>query len=62
LSTVVSLSKKSLSHNFDFVFMAATVIAVNRLHLGVPRTLVAVGVLAILFHHPRKGKKGSVEP
>jgi chromate transporter len=57
LSTVVSLSKKSLSHNFDFVFMAATVIAVNRLHLGVPRTLVAVGALAILFHHPRKGQK-----
>ena len=62
LSTVVSLSKKSLSHNFDFVFMTATVIAVNRLHLGVPRTLIAVGVLAILFHHPRKGQKGSVEP
>src|SRR5580693_1122086 len=62
LSTVVSLSKKSLSHNFDFVFMAATVIAVNRLHLGVPRTLVAVGALAILFHHPRKAQKESVKP
>jgi chromate transporter len=62
LSTVVSLSKKSLSHNFDFVFMAATVIAVNRLHLGVPRTLVAVGILAILFHHPRKPQKESVNP
>ena len=62
LSTVVSLSKKSLSHNFDFVFIAATVIAVNRLHLGVPRTLVAVGILAILFHHPRKPQKESVNP
>ena len=62
LSTVVSLSKKSLSHNFDFVFMAATVIAVNRLHLGVPRTLVAVGILAILFHHPRKEQKERVQP
>jgi chromate transporter len=62
LSTVVSLSKKSLSHNFDFVFMAATVIAVNRLHLGVPRTLVAVGILAILFHHPRKAQEESVKP
>ncbi len=61
LSTVVSLSKKSLSHNFDFVFMAATVIAVNRLHLGVPRTLVAVGILAILFHHPRTEQKESVK-
>lgn len=62
LSTVVSLSKKSLSHKFDFVFMAATVIAVNRLHLGVPKTLVIVGLLAILFHHPRKKRKESVAP
>ena len=62
LSTVASLSKKSLSHNFDFVFMAATVIAVNRLHLGVPRTLIAVGILAVLFHHPRKSQKESVKP
>lgn len=57
LSTVMGLSKKSLSGNFDFVFMAMTVIAVNRLHLGVPRTLVVVGILAILFHHPRKEPK-----
>ena len=54
LSTVVSMSKKSLSGKFDFVFIALTVIAVNRLHLGVPRTLVAVGLLAILFHRPPK--------
>jgi chromate transporter len=60
LATVVSLSKKSLSHNFDFVFMAMTVIAVNRLHLGVPLTLVAVGILAVLFHRPRKHQKASV--
>lgn len=57
LSTVVGLSKKSLAGKFDFVFMAMTVIAVNRLHLGVPRTLVAVGILAILYHHPRKAQK-----
>ena len=57
LSTVMGLSKKSLSSNFDFVFMAMTVIAVNRLHLGVPRSLIAVGILAILFHHPRKEQK-----
>src|SRR5271170_1367741 len=57
LSTVVSMSKKSLSGKFDFVFIALTVIAVNRLHLGVPRTLLAVGLLAILFHRPRKQQK-----
>jgi chromate transporter len=62
LSTVVSLSKKSLSSKFDFVFIALTVICVNRLHLGVPRTLVAVGILAILFHYPRKEQKASATP
>jgi chromate transporter len=60
LSTVVGLSRKSLAGKFDFIFMALTVIAVNRLHLGVPRTLVAVGILAILFHRPRKEQKESV--
>src|SRR5580698_3388017 len=59
LSTVVGLSKKSLAGKFDFVFIALTVIAVNRLHLGVPRTLVAVGLLAILFHRPGKQQKES---
>jgi len=59
LSTVVSMSKKSLSGKFDFVFIALTVIAVNRLHLGVPRTLIAVGLLAVLFHRPRKQQKES---
>jgi len=57
LSTVVGLSEKSLEGKFDFVFMALTVIAVNRLHLGVPRTLVVVGILAILFHRPSKKQK-----
>ena len=61
LSTVVSLSKKSLSSKFDFVFIAMTVIAVNRLHLGVPRTLVVVGILAILFHYPRKAAESECD-
>ena len=59
LSTVVGLSKKSLAGNFDFVFIALTVIAVNRLHQSVPRTLIAVGLLAILFHRPRNKQKES---
>ena len=57
LSTVVGLSKKALSHKVDFVFMAATVLAVNRLHWSVPRALIVVGVVAILFHYPRKSEK-----
>ena len=59
LSTVMGLSKKSLAGKFDFVFMALTVIAVNRLHQSVPRTLLVVGLLAILFHRPRKKQKES---
>lgn len=59
LSTVVGLSKKALSGNVDFVFMAATVLAVNRLHWSVPRALILVGIVAVLFHYPRKAKKAS---
>ncbi len=59
LFTVMGLSKKSLAGKFDFVFMALTVIAVNRLHQSVPRTLVVVGLLAILFHRPGKKQKES---
>jgi chromate transporter len=60
LSTVVQLSKKSLAGKFDFIFMALTVIAVNRLHQSVPRTLIAVGILAILFHRPAREEKARV--
>lgn len=58
LYTVINLSQKALSHKFDFVFMAATVLTVNRLHWSVPRALLIIGALAILFHHPR-GEKAS---
>ena len=57
LSTVVGLSKKSLTGKFDFIFIALTVLAVNRLHQSVPRTLIIVGLLAVLFHRPRKEQK-----
>ena len=59
LSTVVQLSKKSLAVKFDFVFLALTVLAVNRLHQSVPRTLVVVGLLAILFHRPGRAQNAS---
>ena len=58
LSTVVQLSKRSLAGKADFVFMAVTVLAVNRLHWSVPRTLVLVGIAAILFHRPRRVAQG----
>jgi chromate transporter len=53
LSTVVQLSQKSLAHTYDLVFVALTVIGVNRLHQTVPRVLIVVGLLAILWYRPR---------
>src|SRR5579875_738622 len=52
LATVVQLSQRSLERHFDLVFMALTVLAVNRFHLSVLTALVGVGVLAILWHRP----------
>ncbi|MDR3748856.1 MAG: chromate transporter [Acidobacteriota bacterium] len=57
LATAMQLGKKSLSHNHDLIFIALTVIGVNRLHQSVPRVLIAVGILAILWYYPRKSDK-----
>jgi chromate transporter len=54
LATAAQLGKKSLSHTYDLIFIALTVIGVNALHQSVPRVLIAVGVLAILWYHPKK--------
>jgi chromate transporter len=62
LSTVVQLSRRSLEQRIDFVFVALTVIAVNSLHQSVPRTLIVVGLMAILWHRPRnEGKAEAVQ-
>jgi chromate transporter len=53
LSTVVQLSRGSLEERFDYVFVALTVLAVNRFHVSVLHALVAVGLMAILWHRPR---------
>ena len=57
LFTVVGLSKNALCHKVDFIFIAVTVLAINRLHWSVPRALIIVGTLAILFHYPRNTDK-----
>lgn len=54
LATCVQLAKKSLTHSYDLIFVAVTVLGVNRLHQSVPRVLVVVGIMAILWYHPRK--------
>ena len=59
LATAVQLGKRSLEHSADFVFVALTIIGVNRLHQSVLTVLVAVGLIAILWYHPRKAQKES---
>jgi chromate transporter len=57
LATTVQLGRKSLSHVYDLVFVVLTVIGVNLLHQSVPRVLIVVGTLAVLWYHPRRGEK-----
>jgi chromate transporter len=57
LATVIQLGKKSLSQHYDLIFVLITVLAVNRLHVSVPRALIGVGLVAILWHYPRKAAK-----
>jgi chromate transporter len=53
LSTVVQLGKKSLADYADYVFVAVTVLMVNLFHQSVLTTLVAVGLMSILWRRPR---------
>jgi chromate transporter len=55
LATIVQLGRKSLTHRSDLIFVAATVLGVNQLHQPVPRVLLAVGLLAVLWYRPGKG-------
>jgi chromate transporter len=57
LATTVQLSKKSLAHAYDLIFVGLTVFGVDRLHQSVPRVLIVVGILAILWYRPRKAKE-----
>jgi len=57
LATAIQLGRKSLSHTYDLIFIALTVIGVNKLHQSVPRVLITVGIIAILWYYPRKQVK-----
>jgi chromate transporter len=58
MATALQLGRKSLAHYYDLLFVLLTVIGVNQLHQSVPRVLIVVGVLAILWYRPRHGKQG----
>jgi chromate transporter len=57
LATAVQLAKRSLPHGYDLIFVAATIVGVNRLHYSVLTVLVAVGLVAILWYHPGRLRK-----
>jgi chromate transporter len=59
LATAIQLGKKSLAQIYDLVFVAATVLAVAVLHQSVPRALLCVGILAILWYRPRRSEKAN---
>jgi chromate transporter len=50
LATTMKIARSSLSRVGDLLFMVATVVCVNRLHLSVPRALICVGVVATLWY------------
>ena len=60
LATAVQLGKRSLPHGYDLIFVAATVIGVNRLHLSVPTVLIGVGLIAILWYYPGRLRREEV--
>jgi chromate transporter len=57
LSTAVQLGRRSLATHADLVFVALTIVMVIRFHQSVLTTLIAVGLLAILWHRPRAGAR-----
>lgn len=57
LATTIKLGKKSLAHVYDLIFVMLTVYGVDRLHQSVPRVLIVVGLIAIFWYRPRKGKE-----
>lgn len=59
LATTIKLGKRSLAHAYDLVFVGLTVFGVDQLHQSVPRVLIAVGILAVLWYRPRKPKEST---
>ncbi|HKD85539.1 MAG TPA: chromate transporter [Terriglobales bacterium] len=57
LATTIQLGKRSLAHAYDLVFIGLTVFGVDQLHQSVPRVLIVVGILAVLWYRPRKPKE-----
>ncbi len=62
LATAVQLGKKSLEHAADAVFVAVTVVGVNRFHFSVLTVLVVVGIVATVWYRPRPERRTEGAP
>ena len=56
LATAVQLGKRSLERTSDLVFVALTIVGVNRLHQSVLTVLAVVGLVAIVWYRPGQKK------
>ena len=54
IAVTVQIGRRSLIHLADLGFVALAVVGVHVLHLAVPYVLLGVGLLAILWHRPRR--------
>ena len=61
LATTVQLGKSSFARIDDFIFVALTVICINRLHVSVPHTLLGIGVLAVVWYAGVRRGRGRTE-
>lgn len=57
LYTAIQLGRRSLDTRVDLIFMAMTIVAVDYYRISVLWTLLGVGLVAILWHHPGRLRK-----
>jgi chromate transporter len=57
LYTAIQLGRRSLDTRVDLIFMALTVVGVDYYHVSVLWVLLGVGLISILWHHPRRLRK-----
>jgi chromate transporter len=60
-STWFQIGKKSLRGVYDAFFVVAAILGITYFKVGVPLTLLIVGVLAIFTYRPRKPEKPAQE-